>query len=532
MDSFMKGLIPMIKRHFYRRRKNSSQENKQDSNTDSLKENLQINLNHFKKLREQHPDLTIRCFQIGGTKIQAACLFVKEMVDEQTINSQILNRLMHSWEEFTTQDVELISSPETMNFIKNHILSINKVKESQSYSEIFMDLIQGSTAVLVDGCDKAILLDTVKKVKTSMKAPNTEAVVRGPHIGFSSSLEINMALLRQNLTTPDLSFRSYTLGKRTQRKATIAYLKNLADPELVKTVEKRIKQIDIDEVLDSSYIEHLIEDNTFSPFPQIQDTERPDRVVAALAEGRVAILLDGTPFALIVPVTFWMFLQSPEDYYTRWIPGTLLRWLRYMAAYLSLFLPSIYIAFTSFHQGLIPTRLAMSIAATREGVPFPSVFEALFMEVAIEVLREAGLRLPKSVGQTVGIVGGLVIGESAVQAGVVSPIMLIVVAITAISSFAIPQYNAGIALRYLRFFIMIFAAFFGLYGILLFFLLMIIHLVRLESFGYPYLAPIAPTRIEDWKDVLFRSPLDRTHKRPVTLMPQDLDRQKEGKDVL
>jgi spore germination protein len=241
----------------------------------------------------------------------------------------------------------------------------------------------------------------------------------------------------------------------------------------------------------------------------------------------VAILLDGTSFVLIVPVTFWMFLQSPEDYYTRWIPGILLRYLRYMSAFLSISLPAFYIAFTSFHQGLIPTRLAMSIAATREGVPFPSVLEALFMEVAIEVLREAGLRLPKSVGQTVGIVGGLVIGESAAQAGVVSPIMLIVVAITAISSFAIPQYNAGITLRYLRFFVMMFAAFFGLYGIIIFFLLTMTHLVRLESFGFPYLAPLAPIRIQDWKDILFRAPLSRTNRRPVTLKAQDPVRQKQ-----
>ena len=516
----------MIKRHFYRRRKKSSCEGTQGSNTDYLADNLQTNLNHFKKLREQHPDLTIRTFQVGGTNIHAVCLFMKEMVDEQTINSQILNRLMHNWEEFTTRDVELISSDKIMDFITNHILSINKIEESQKYSEILMDLIQGSTAVLIDGIDKAILLDTVRAIKTDAIPPSTEAVVRGPQLGFTSSLEANLALLRQTVTNPELSFKSFTLGKRTKRKATMTYIKDLADPDLVKNVEKRIKQIDIDQVLESSYIEQLIEDNSFSPFPQIQNTERPDRVAAGLLEGRVAILLDGTSYVLIAPVTFWMFLQSPEDYYTRWIPGTLLRWMRYMAAFLSLFLPSVYIAFTSFHQGLIPTRLGISIAATREGVPFPSFIEALFMELAIEVLREAGLRLPKPVGQTVGIVGGLVIGESAVQAGVVSPIMLIVVAITAISSFAIPQYNAGIALRFLRFFIMFFAAAFGLYGIILFFLLMIIHLVRLESFGYPYLAPIAPARVQDWKDVLFRSPINRTNQRPVSLKPQDTIRQK------
>jgi spore germination protein len=517
----------LIKRHFYRRRKKNTHENKQTVDTDHLKNNLETNVNYFNKFKEQNPDLTIRSFQIGGTNIQAACLFMKEMVDEKIINEQILDRLMHNWDEFSTRETGLIQSDEIIHFIQNHVLSFYKLKVIQSYSEIFTHLIRGSTAVLVDGCDQAIVIATTKNLTTNLGPSETEAVVRGPQLGFTNSLEVNLALLRQSLATPNLAFRSYILGRRTQRKASIVYIQDLADPELVETVDQRMRQIDIDEVLDTSYIEHLIEDNTFSPFPQVQDTERPDRVAGALTEGRVAILLDGTSFVLIVPVTFWMFLQSPEDYYTRWIPGILLRYLRYMSAFLSISLPAFYIAFTSFHQGLIPTRLAMSIAATREGVPFPSVLEALFMEVAIEVLREAGLRLPKSVGQTVGIVGGLVIGESAAQAGVVSPIMLIIVAITAISSFAIPQYNLGITLRYLRFLVMLFAAFFGLYGIIIYFLLMVTHLTRLESFGYPYLAPIAPARIQDWKDILFRAPLSRTNRRPVTLKPQDRDRQKQ-----
>jgi spore germination protein len=517
----------LIKRHFYRKRKKDTHENKQSADTDRLKNNLETNVNYFNKLTEQHPDLTIRSFRIGGTNIQAACLFMKEMVDEKTINEQILDRLMHNWDEFTTGETEFIQSDEIINLIKNHVLSFYKIKSIQSYSDIFIHLIRGSTAVLVDGCDQAIVMATSKKLTTSLGPSETEAIVRGPQIGFTNSLEVNLALLRQSLATPNLTYKSYVLGRRTQRKASVVYIQDLADPELVKTVDQRIKEIDIDEVLDTSYIEHLIEDNTFSPFPQVQDTERPDRVAGALTEGRVAILLDGTSFALIVPVTFWMFLQSPEDYYTRWIPGILLRYLRYMSAFLSISLPAFYIAFTSFHQGLIPTRLAMSIAATREGVPFPSVLEALFMEVAVEVLREAGLRLPKSVGQTVGIVGGLVIGESAAQAGIVSPILLVVVAVTAISSFAIPQYNAGIALRYLRFVLMLFAAFFGLYGIIIFFLLTMTHLVRLESFGFPYLAPIAPIRTQDWKDILFRAPLSRTNRRPVTLKTQDPVRQKQ-----
>lgn len=305
----------------------------------------------------------------------------------------------------------------------------------------------------------------------------------------------------------------------------IAYIKEIADPNLVEEVKKRIQTINIDDVAESGYVEQLIEDNYLSPFTQVQNTERPDRVFAALMEGRVAILLDGTPFALIVPVTFSMLLQSPEDYYERWLPSTLIRLLRYLAAAITLFAPSIYISFVSFHQGLIPTKLALSMMGTREGVPFPAIIEALIMEVAIEILREAGLRLPKPIGPTMGIVGGLVIGEAAVQAGIVSPIMVIVVAITAISSFAIPQYNAGISLRMLRFGAMFFAALFGLYGVILFFLLLCSHLVKLKSFGVPYVSPTVPYRASDWKDFMVRMPLMMMKRRPKLLHTKDSSRQ-------
>jgi spore germination protein len=217
---------------------------------------------------------------------------------------------------------------------------------------------------------------------------------------------------------------------------------------------------------------------------------------------------------LIVPVTLSMMLQSPEDYYERWIPGTFIRMLRYLAAILALFTPSLYIAFISFHSGLIPTKLAISIIGTRSGVPFPALIEALFMEIAIEILREAGLRLPKPIGPAMGIVGGLIIGEAAVQAGIVSPVLVIVVALTAISSFSIPHYSIGITLRILRFPAMICAATFGLYGVILFFLLMTSHLVKLKSFGVPYLSPAVPYRLSEWKDLIVRMPLMMMKRRP------------------
>src|SRR5690606_36095487 len=283
-------------------------------------------------------------------------------------------------------------------------------------------------------------------------------------VGFTEVLGENTALLRQHGQTTHLVLKMVKVGNEIERNLVIAYMDDIVNPDLLKEVEDRIANIDIDFVAESGYIEQFIEDDWLSPFQQLQNTERPDRVINALLSGRIGILLDGTPFALIAPVTFTMLLQSPEDYYERWLPSTLLRALRFFVAFLALMTPALYISFISFHPGLIPTELAITIIETRQGVPFPSLIEVLILEISIEILREAGIRLPKPIGPAMGIVGGLIIGDAAVQAGIVSPILVISVAVTAISSFAIPMYSAGITLRMLRFAGMLFAAVLGMFG--------------------------------------------------------------------
>lgn len=271
-------------------------------------------------------------------------------------------------------------------------------------------------------------------------------------------------------------------AKGPKKDLIVCYVEGIVHPDLVKEVKRRLSSIDIDEAPESGFIEQWIEGSFLSPFPQVLHTERPDKVAAALLGGRIAILLDGTPFVLMAPATMATHFQSPEDYYERWMIGTLLRILRYIGAFIATFLPALYIALVSYHPGMIPSKLAFSIAGTREGVPFPAVVEAFIMETTIELLREAGVRLPKPIGQTIGIVGGLVIGEAAVSAGIVSPIMVIVVALTAISSFALPSYTFAISIRILRFFVMLAAALFGLYGIIVFYIMINIHIVNLKSF--------------------------------------------------
>jgi len=284
-----------------------------------------------------------------------------------------------------------------------------------------------------------------------------------------------------------------------------------------------------DGVIESGFIEEFVEDFPFSPFPQVQNTERPDIVCGSLLEGKVSIFVDNTPFVLMVPMTFWSGLQAAEDYYERFIYVTFIRWIRYILFNISLLLPSIYVAVITFHPQLIPTNLLISIASAREDVPFPVLFEAIMMELMFEALREAGIRLPKSIGSAVSIVGALVIGEAAVQAGIISAPMVIVVAATGIASFAVPRYNFGTAYRLLRFPILILAGMFGLYGVILGMIAILIHLVHLRSFGVPYLSPIAPQNPKYLKDVLVRAPRWSMHRRPIMVAGQDKTRIPEGR---
>lgn len=310
-----------------------------------------------------------------------------------------------------------------------------------------------------------------------------------------------------------MRFRTLYGGKRTKRKIVIVYMEGVAKQSIVDEIMRRLETLQIDFVQGSGHIEEWIEDSYLSPFPQILNTERPDRVISSVLHGKVAILVDGTPFALIAPATIADVLHSPEDYYERWIVGTSLRILRYLGAFISILSPALYVALIFIQPGMIPSDLIFSIASTRESVPFPPIVEALLMVITLELLQEAGARLPQTIGQTIGIVGGLVIGEAAVQAGVVSPIMVIIIALTAIANFSIPSYSMAISFRVLRFVFMFAAAFLGLFGVVLIYIMVNIHLVRLTSIGQPFLQPYVPFVKKQWDDVIIRAPLGKLSRR-------------------
>ncbi|MDF2726372.1 MAG: GerA spore germination protein, partial [Paenibacillus sp.] len=318
---------------------------------------------------------------------------------------------------------------------------------------------------------------------------------------------------------------SMQIGTRTRTDINIAYIQSLAKDTLVAEVKRRLERIRIDAILESGYIEELIEDSPLSPFNTVQSTERPDKVASALLEGRVAILVDNTPVVLIVPTFFWQFLQAPDDYYNRYWIGTFFRIVRYFGFLISLILPSIYVMLVSFHHEMIPTSLALTIASGREVVPFPVLLEALIMELAFELMREAGLRMPRQIGQAVSIVGSLIIGQAAVQAGLVSPFMVIVVAITGISSFAIPTYSSSLSLRIFRFPLLIASGVFGLLGFATAFFAILLHALSVRSFGEAYLAPASPFRPSDQRDMLLRVPMWMMDQRPS----QSQDGKRQGR---
>ncbi|WP_232796665.1 spore germination protein [Kyrpidia spormannii] len=398
------------------------------------------------------------------------------------------------------------------------------LKTVKTMEEINTAIGNGQAVLCMDGFDQALAMDVMDFQGRAVEKAIVESVVRGPQEGFTESLETNLGLIRRRLKSPRVKVEYMTLGRVSKTTVALVYIQGIVKPGFVEECRERLQRIDVDSILDSEYIEELIDDAPVSPFPTIEYTERPDRLAAEALQGRVGIIVDGSPNALLVPAIFVNFLQSPEDYFERYTMAAAVRLLRHLFFWMALLLPATYVALLSYHQEMIPTTLLMTLMSTHEQIPFPSVVEALIMEITFEALREAGLRLPKAVGQSVSIVGALVIGEATVNAGIVTPAMVIIVALTGIASFTIPSYNIAITLRILRFPVLILAGVLGLYGIIIAVLLLWTHLVSLRSFGVPYLSPIAPFMWPDIKDVFTRPPWWQMRQRPKTMEPVDSTR--------
>ncbi|WP_407270533.1 spore germination protein [Radiobacillus sp. PE A8.2] len=472
-------------------------------------------------------DIVSRQFKIGkDNPLEALILFTDGLVDKDLVHNFIMKTLMIDVREVDLGEQITKEEVNFLEIIKDCSLPGAELSEISTFEELYENLLAGETILMLDGYSEALVVGSRGWEQRGIQEPSSEQVVRGPKDGFTETLQTNTALIRRRIKDPNLWIETQNIGKKTQTGVAIAYLNGVVDDGVVKEVKTRLKKINIDSILESGYIEQLIQDETFTPFPTINYSERPDAISAGILEGRVAILVDGTPFALLVPSLFVDFFQSPEDYYQRSDISSLVRLLRFFAFFLALLTPSAYIAVTTFHQEMIPTTLLISIAAQREGVPFPAYVEALIMEITFEILREAGIRLPRAVGSAISIVGTLILGQAAVEAGIVSAIMVIVVSLTAISSFVSPSYNMSFSVRLIRFLFMTLAATFGLFGIILGIIVMVMHLTSLRSFGIPYLSPMGPFNTEDQKDSLVRMPLQMLENRPRLINQKDIKREK------
>lgn len=458
----------------------------------------------------QSEDIQRRKINLCGNRDHPAiCWFLDGMVDTSVID-MILRTLVVTGNELHLDPGDYKTAESVIsNFLYNA-----SAKQCPSLESGISGILSGDTLIVVDGLDEAIIVCTKGWQERSVEEPSSENNVRGPRDGFTESIRINTTQVRRRIKDPNLRIKGMVIGTRTRTEINIAYIDDLVKEGLVDEVMKRLEHIRIDAILESGNIEELIEDSPLSPFNTIQSTERPDKVASALLEGRVAIFVDNTPVVLVVPTFFWQYFQAPDDYYNRYWVGTFFRLVRYMAFIISLTLPSFYVMLVSFHHEMIPTSLALTIASGREVVPFPVLLEAIIMELAFELMREAGLRMPKPIGQAVSIVGSLIIGQAAVQAGLVSPFMVIVVAITGISSFAIPSYSSSLAIRIVRFPLLLASGLFGLLGFATMFFALLLHALSIRSFGESFMTPASPFRPQDQRDMLLRLPIWMMDQRP------------------
>ncbi len=480
----------------------SAKDRIQPSHAHPISDSLGENISELERIFTLTPDLVIRTFESSMLEGSAAIVYLTGLVDKNSINNNVLRPMLAQRDRGKAGILDL--------------LSVGDVSIARDFRTVEKEIFDGSCIMFVEGRNEAFVLDTHGWPQRAIEDPQLEASLKGAHQGFVETGMQNIALIRRYLPNRELKIKEFWIGDRGATRVSILFLQDVAHPEVLQEMEDRIKQIKIDSILNTGELAELIEDNPFSPFPQLMMTERPDSVASHILQGKIAVVVDRSPSVLIGPATFSSFFQNVDDYSTRWLVSSFIRLLRGLAFIIATFLPALYIALISFNYEVIPLDLILSVGESRERVPFPPLLEAMLMELTMEMLREAGVRLPTPIGQTVGIVGGIVIGQAVVQAGIVSNIMVIVVAFTAISSFIIPNYDMGSAVRLLRFLMMVLAALFGIVGIIVGLMGLIAHLIQLESLGVPYGSPLAPARFSDWKDFFVRLPFWTMRDRPVS----------------
>ena len=516
-----------VKSDMEREDENEGKEDREETENgkeEKISSSLSICLEVIKKRysADINADFKIREFKVRvkDKVYKAFVCFFDGLVESSIINNNILLPLMTlSVMPMDTEDQSV------RDVIFEHLIPQNQITECKSYQEVVDEINFGGIGIFIDSLDVAFAADVKGWEHRNVEQPTSELNIRGPRESFIEISRANSALLRKILKDENLIVEDVLVGERSKTPCSIVYIKNIANARLVDEVRKRLKSIKIAYLRDSGELEQFLEDSTFLPAPQMLLTERPDRVAAYLGEGRVAIIVHGSPHVIVVPITFFNLIHSPEDYYLRYPYSTLLRFIRIMGILITLFLPAVYLAITNYHQEMLPTDLLLAIASSREKVPFPTIVSIIIMEVAFELIREAGIRIPGPIGPTLSIVGGLILGQAAVSANLVSPFLIIIVAVTGIGSFAVPDFSLGYSFRAMRFIYILLAGFSGLLGISLGIFIHFLFLINAKSFGVPFLAPFAPKTTGRRTNTIFRAPLWKEEDRPDFINPKDVKQQ-------
>ena len=469
---------------------------------------LETNIRYIESRFEGCADAVMRRILVGDEKLGMYVVYMDSMYDRDFIDGVVLKSLLFDRIQLPDQNAGQV--------IFNKYLATADVKETNRMEMLIDEVLKGNTAIFIDGMAKAMIVSSKNLPGRGVSEAETEVSVRGSKESFTESFRVNTVLIRRRIRDTRLKSRQMTIGVRSKTDVALMYMEDLVHEELLEEIKNRLEEYKIDGILDSGMLEQLTEKPWYSPFPQYQVTERPDRTALELLNGKIALLCDNSPSALILPGAFSSFMESSEDWYHHFEMATFLRILRYLALLTATLLPGLYLAVIRFHTQILPTNLLLSFADAREGVPFSSVTELILLELAFELIREAGVRVPGALGNAIGIVGGLIIGDAAVSANLVSPIVVMIVALTALGSMVIPDEEFAAAFRLLKYGFLILGGYLGIYGVVLGIYLTVSHLSGLLSFGIPYLVPFVEEQsVRQTGNGIFRIPFKARKYRPV-----------------
>ncbi len=480
---------------------------------------LKSNIDYIKYIFSDCGDIVYREFFAG---CNMCLVYIDNITNSVAIEESILTNLMNRSDMHGDGN-------EFIDRSLLEVVSVKDVKKIYTFQEVINAILSGDTVILCDEADSALQASTKGFPTRGVGSVKTEVSVLGPKDAFNESIAVNIVLIRRRIKDTKLKLKRMKIGTGTKTDIAVMYMEGIVNNEILKNVEKSLESVDIDGVYDSGYIEQLIEKEFTSPFPQIQITERPDKTASSLMEGRIAVVVDNSPYVILLPAPLNEFFQSADDYYERWEIMSFIRFMRYVGAFLAISLPGLFIALAVYNPSVLPVSLALKIAGSRQNIPFPTAAEMLVMEIAFELLIEAGIRLPSPVSSTIGIAGGIIIGQAAVEAGIVSPMIIIISALTAICTYVIPNTSVTAGIRIFKYIIIFTSSFFGLFGFWIGILLLLIHLSSIKTFGIPYLYPFCSASengYSDLKDSIFRLPLFMIKKRPVYANKEN--RKKQG----